>query len=399
MKAFTDKDVFVIAGHGPLENARQAMMKIDTSIFRGKSVLIKPNIGRMVGPGKGINTHPDAVAGVIEALRLGGAGKIAIGESPIVGVDVTKAFSLSGISDVAEKYDCELIDMDARDFITKEIPHGLVLDNTKICSTIYKFDILLSLPVAKCHMHTGVTLGIKNMKGCLYRREKIRYHQLEWRPGSEHQEKTLDLAISDMATILLPDITVIDGYIGMDGLGPSGGDPVHSNFALASAHPLGADIIGATLMGKKPGDIPHLRLIAERLGLSPEAGGYHVIPENYQEYITEYRDPPKDISIEYPDVELVDIDSCSACLSTVMLFLKRFKKDMEQYIPDDKTLALAIGKGVTEKDIREGTVLIGNCARLHSDKYTFVKGCPPVATRIFEAITGHEPPENEPDVK
>ena len=129
------------------------------------------------------------------------------------------------------------------------------------------------MPVAKTHMHTGVTLGIKNMKGCLYRHEKVKYHQLEYLDKT-YLEKTLDSAISDLASILLPDLTVIDGYIGMEGLGPSGGEPVKSDFAIASWNPMGADVFGCLLMGLNPSEIPHLRLISER---QP----YSIIPKNY----------------------------------------------------------------------------------------------------------------------
>lgn len=390
--------IHITHGGGPFENARAALSRIDASFYRGKTVLIKPNVGRISRPGSGINTHPDAVAGVIEALRDGGAKKIAIGESPIVGVNTMTAFETAGITEIARHYKVDLIDFDAGEWTLKDIPGGRILNSTKICNPVLEFDLLLSLPVTKCHMHTGVTLGIKNLKGCLFRREKIRYHQLEYPAGKNFPHKTLDTAISDLATILMPDITVIDGYIGMEGLGPSGGEALKSDFALASTDPLGADIIGAALMGRNPREIPHLLLTAERQGKPIDPEEYKTEPADYSTVITSYQEPPSDISVEFPDVELIDKDSCSACLSTVMLFLKRFKKDLGPYITDDRALSLAIGKGVTEKDIKDYTILVGNCAKQDSCNNTFVKGCPPVATRIFEAVTGSEPPENEPDV-
>jgi len=400
-----DRNIFVTHGSGPFENARAALSQVDPSLYRNKSVLIKPNVGRISHPGSGINTHPEALAGVIEALREGGAGEITIGESPIIGVNTFKAFEAAGITEVAEKYNCRLIDFDAGQWTMKDIREGRILDATKICNPVLECDILLSLAVAKTHMHTGVTLGIKNMKGCLYRREKIRYHQLEYPEGKglpvegEFPEKTLDMAIADLGSILLPDITVIDGFTGMEGLGPSGGEALKSDFAIASNDPIGADIIGAAMMGIEGADIPHLRLIAEKTGRPVDAASYTVSPADFLDYSSPYKAPPTDISAEFPDVELIDKDSCSACLSTVMLFLKRFKDDLGPYITDDQILSIAIGKGITEADIKDHTILVGNCARQKNCGNTFIKGCPPVATRIFEAITGSEPPENEPDVE
>jgi hypothetical protein len=267
-----------------------------------------------------------------------------------------------------------------------------------IASQVFEFDLLLSLPVAKRHMHTGVTLGIKNLKGCLYRREKVRYHQLEYDPQNVYPEKTLDTAITDLATVLLPDLTVVDGYIGMEGLGPSGGDSVCSDFAVASFHPLGADVAACKMMGISAEAIPHLRVISERLSLPIGVDDYSIIPEGYCDNIISYKSPPEDIAITYPDVKLCDRDSCSACLSTVMFFLKRFKTDMGQYLDDDGILRIAIGKKVEESFITDKTILVGNCARSKSGKGVFVAGCPPVPTRIYQKVTGDEPEENEPEL-
>lgn len=393
------KKVIVTHGEGPFNNAKKALAGLDLSHIKGKSVLIKPNIGRNVHVGKGINTHPEAIAGVIEVLQQNGASKIAIGESPILGVKTLTAFDNAGVTEVAEKYGCELLDMDAVKPLVKDVKDGRILTSTKICRQVYDYDILLSLPVTKCHMHTGVTLGIKNMKGCLYRREKVRYHQLEYLSGKEYPEKTLDSAISDLATILLPDITVVDGYIGMEGLGPSGGEPVNADFAVASLNPVGADVVACRLMGMDAVDIPHLRLIAERLDYDIDVSGYEVTPSDFEKYKTVFKKPENNMDVEYPDVALCDKESCSACLSTVMFFLKRFKDDMTPYLFEDGKLHLAIGKGVTEDDIEEGTILIGNCTQGVKEKGIFITGCPPVPTRIYKAITGDEPQKNEPDLE
>ena len=290
----------------------------------------------------------------------------------------------------------ELIDFDSTPPVKKDIPNFRVLENTKICSAVCETDFLISLPVAKTHMHTGVTLGIKNMKGCLYRHEKVRYHQLEYK-GKKFPEKTLDSAISDLATILLPDLTVVDGYIGMEGLGPSGGDPIKSNFAVASQNPMAADIYACILMGIDPVTIPHLRLVSKRNKLSLKLSSYSVFPADFEKFIYPFKRPPENITVEYENVVVYDCESCSSCLSTLMFFLKRFKDDMSPYLLDDGKFHIAIGKGI--KNTKKGTVFLGNCTRNMKDHGIYVPGCPPVPTRIYEAITGREPKENEPEVQ
>lgn len=393
----SNKDIVSIAGkQGPYNNVINALKQIDLSCISGKSVLIKPNNGRAAKPEHGYNTHPLAIAAVIDSIRKYNPSKITIGESPLVGINTFEAFEKSGVAEMAKKYGVELIDFDARPPVTKEIPDSRILGSTRICSDVLEADFLISVPVTKTHMHTGVTLGIKNMKGCLYRHEKVKYHQLEYH-DQHFPEKTLDSAISDLATILLPDLTVVDGYIGMEGLGPSGGEPVKSDFAVASLNPMGADIYACLLMGIDPLSIVHLDLIAQRTGLSNKPEDYMVAQGDYQQYICQYKRPPEEISMQFENIVIYDCESCSSCLSTLMLFLRRFKDDVGPYLLDDGKFHIAIGKGVD--NAKEGTVFVGNCTRKNKDKGSYIPGCPPVPTRIYEAIVGREPDENEPEVE
>ena len=165
------ESVAITFKNGPFENAKKALNALNLQKIKGSKILIKPNIGRAAHPGQGINTQPEAVAGAIEALKDAGASYIAVGESPIVGVDTMEAFHKAGIKTITDKYGCKLIDLNAKKPVKKIIPDSRILGFTKICQDIFDFDIILSLPVAKCHMHTGVTLSIKNMKGCLLQLE------------------------------------------------------------------------------------------------------------------------------------------------------------------------------------------------------------------------------------
>ncbi|MFA9390816.1 MAG: DUF362 domain-containing protein [Prolixibacteraceae bacterium] len=390
------KPIVSVAGkRGPYLNVMEALRQLDLSSLKGKRILIKPNVGRIAPPESGYNTNPEAVAAIIDTLRAIDVAEIAIGESPIVGVDVFEAFRRDGFTDMAAKYGIDLIDFNSKPPVKKQIPHPRVITETKICQQVYDFDVLISVPVTKTHMHTGVTLGIKNLKGCLYRHEKVRYHQLEYFK-KVYTEKTLDSAISDLAMVLFPDLVVVDGYIGMEGLGPSGGEPIKSDFAVASFDAMGADVVACQLMGLDAKEVPHLRIISERKKLGIEVDDYQVVTGDYQKFIHHYQKPPTKISMNFPGVEVQDKDSCSSCLSTLMMFLKRFGDDMSQYALCDGQFHIAIGKGV-EKAL-DGTVFVGNCTRHMADKGIHVKGCPPVPTRIYEAIVHHEPDKNEEPV-
>jgi uncharacterized protein (DUF362 family) len=395
MNSQTPHLVSVTGGKGPYTNIREALARLDLSPFKDKRVLVKPNAGRKVESGRGITTHPEAVAAVIDALREAGCGDVAIGESPILGVKTLEAFETTGIAAVARDRKVPLIDMDKRRPVIKDVQEGRVLQTLRFCADIYDFDAIISVPVAKSHMHTQVTLGIKNMKGCLWRNEKVRLHQLQYKKGAAHPEKTLDSAISDLATLLLPDLTVIDGYLGMEGLGPSAGSAIVSDFAVASFNPLAADKAACELMGFDFDEVIHLRLIRDRGIVGLDSATY--APEDFRKFGKVYQKSPTKLDIEFPNVVVHDKDSCSACLSTTLLFLKRFANELGDYVLQDGKIHIGIGKALDE--FPEGTLLIGNCTAPKKKRGIFVPGCPPVSSKIFKALTGVEPETNEPDVE
>jgi uncharacterized protein (DUF362 family) len=159
----TRTQVIVAHGHGPYDNTLKALKSFPLQSVHGKRVLLKPNAGRVGRSGEGITTHPKVVAAAIDAFRRAGA-EVAVGESPITGVKTLEAFDSTGIAVEAKKRDCPLIDMDQRQFVEMDIPNGRVLHKLKLCPEVLEFDMIVSIPVMKMHMHTDVTLSVKNMK-------------------------------------------------------------------------------------------------------------------------------------------------------------------------------------------------------------------------------------------
>ncbi|MCF7792201.1 MAG: DUF362 domain-containing protein [Victivallales bacterium] len=379
----TGSDVVIAHGRGPYENTVSALEKFDLTVLKNKRVLLKPNAGRLATSDKGVTTHPLVVAAAIDIFRSYGAD-VSVGESPISGVNTMEAFEVTGIKEEAEKRDCPLLDMDERKYVNAEIPDGIVLKRMKVCPEIFEFDIIVSIPVIKTHMHTGATLSIKNMKGCLWRRSKVKLHMLPVVEG--HKDKPIDIAISDMASVLKPHLSVIDGTVCMQGMGPSAGKPCPMDLVVVGADPFAADAVTARLMGFEPDDIPHLRLCSERKLGSTAVDKLNIYPENWGKLAENFDVPPANLSISYPNIIIHDKNSCSACQSTLYLFLKRYGNTMGDYCSKNDPLHLAIGKG--NSDLPPGTVCIGNCTRSSSVSGEYISGCPPVASEILSTITG-----------
>ena len=380
------KIIAVTKGKDPYETTMEALSRISLPPLKDKRILLKPNAARLMEPEQGGVTHPAVVAAVIDHLRDRGGRDIYIGESPILGVKVKEVFDLTGMARIAGERGIPLIDFDKEGPLNLPVPKGLVVQTLKVAAEISRTDYIVSIPVMKTHMHTTVTLSIKNMKGVLWRREKVRLHQLHAPRQVVGNDKELDVAISDLASVLLPDLAVIDGNIGMEGLGPGIGNPRNAGLVVVSQDPVAADAVASRLMGFSPQDIPHLRLISERGMGEIDLSKLRIDPDNYLALQERFEPPPEKISFEYPGVEVHDEESCSACLSTVFLFLKRYYEELEQYLNENKKLNLAIGKGVI--NCPEGTVYVGNCScSLENAKGSLkVAGCPPVGSQIWESI-------------
>jgi uncharacterized protein (DUF362 family) len=370
-------EVWVTSGQGAYANTTAALANIDLSPARGKRVLLKPNAGRLAAPGAAVTTDPQVVAAAIDAFKAVGA-EVAIGESPISGINTLEAFEVTGIAAVAKARNCPLIDMDVNRPVQVTVPDGIAIDHLFVCPEIFEYDIIVSIPVMKMHMHTGVTLAVKNMKGGLWRRTKVQLHMLP--PVTGYDEKPINIAIADMSDILRPHLSIIDGTVGMEGLGPSAGETKPLGIVVVGTDPFATDAVACRLMSTKAEKIPHLYLAAARDYGVIDLAKITVHPENWQDLAVQFAEPPSNMAINFPNITVLDKNSCSACQSTLLLFLKRYGEKIFDYF-ETENINIAIGKG--HKKIPLGTLCIGNCTARHRDRGIYVKGCPPVSSEIL----------------
>ena len=374
--------VYVAAGEDAYKNTINALNKINLLPAKGKKVLLKPNAGRLASKGEGITTDPQVVAAAIDAFKQAGAD-VSVGESPITGVNAMEAFESTGITAVTLERNCRLIDMDKRPFVPLEIPEGRAIKEIKVCADVFDHDIIVSIPVMKIHMHTVATLSLKNMKGCLWRRSKVDLHMLPML--NDMNEIPLNVAIADMSGVLRPHLSIVDGTVGMEGMGPSGGKAKKLGLVVAGTDAFAVDSIACRLMGLCAEDIPHLRMGAERGYGLIDIEKIKIHPETWMNLVSPFSPPPDNLSIEFPEFNILDKNSCSACQSTLILFLKKYGKVIPDYFPENTAINIAIGKG--HDKVPKNTICIGNCmAKFKQEK--FVKGCPPVGSEILKTITG-----------
>ncbi len=376
--------VVVSKGKNPYQTTMRALQRFPLNNLRDSSVLIKPNGGRLALPGQGVTTHPLVVAGTIDYLREKGAKEIVIGESCIFGVNPQEAFRINGLKEISEKRGVRLIDLDQTDPMEISIPEGRLLKKIRVSAFLKNFDWIISIPVMKTHMHTHVSLSIKNMKGLLWRGEKVRLHHLRDDKKSSGYHKELDIAISEMATVLFPHLSIIDGSVGMEGMGPAYGKKKEMGLILVGNNPISIDAVASRLMGFDPEKIPHLKLSEEK-GLGDiRTEKISISPGDYLKWVNPFKPPPTNLSFHFPGIIIHEEGACSACLSTLLVFLKneysQFKRDFNR----DGEIHIGLGKYL--RTCPKGTLLIGNCTSKMKKSGIFIGGCPPVASQIMKAV-------------
>jgi len=383
--------VVVRKGDDGYRVARDALeaLGIDSGELGGKRIFLKPNAGRMAEPRSGIDTSPEVVAAAIDFFKDRGCSGIVVAESPILGVKALAALEKCGIAEVARARGVPLLDLDAEKPERVEVPGGRVVQSLRVCKEVLADNYVVSIPVMKTHMHTQVSLGLKNMKGCLFEREKVRLHQLPPSESIAPPVKPLDAAISDMARILMPDLTLIDGTIAQEGLGPAVGEAKAAGLVIASRDCLAADAVAVELMGFDPAGVHHLVETLRTLSaIDPRydraASPVSVDPPGYARMAERFQPPPTKVSLEYANVVVEDKESCSACLSTVLMFLKRYYAEYADYLSPERPLRISIGKAIGQASA--DSLLIGNCTHKRSECGIFIKGCPPVASDIRHEV-------------
>ncbi len=198
-------------------------------IREGETIFLKPNLTGDREPSTGAVTNPEVIKALIELIYEKKPKKVILGDSPSWGFNAEKVYEVTGARRVAEETGCTLINLDQDEKIDCMIPKAWRLKKIKVAKTLLDCDKLINVPVMKTHMQCVVSLGLKNMKGIMPLKIKTKLHALE--PKKEYSG--LDVGIADLHRLIQPDLTIVDGTIGMEGRGPFDGEPIRMDLIIA----------------------------------------------------------------------------------------------------------------------------------------------------------------------
>ena len=217
----------------------------------GAKVAIKPNLAWKSTPEQGGNTHPDILRAVVLAAESRRVKQITIPENTCQPEKET--FPTSGAIDALKGTKAKLYRPKPADYKEVEIPKGKICTKAKVPKDILEADCVVNIPVAKHHGGATLSISMKNWMGSVDNNSRRGWHR-----------KGLHQCIADFSTFLKPSLVIIDATRIMLNKGPQGpGDLAHPHEIIFSTDPVAADSYAASLFGKKPSDVPHIKIAAE----------------------------------------------------------------------------------------------------------------------------------------
>jgi uncharacterized protein (DUF362 family)/NAD-dependent dihydropyrimidine dehydrogenase PreA subunit len=252
----------VKAGCYDVDEIREAVKKgieliggLERIVKPGDRVFVKINhLPPASPPEKGIVTHPIFTEGVIELLKETGAD-ITVGDDIESGPG--DRFNISGFRQMCQRAGVRLVNLREGGFTAIE-GKGRCLDPVYVSRIAVEADVIINLPKLKTHSLTIFTGGIKNMYGVIPASLRRKYH------GTFVQPEDFSLMLTDVFAAAIPQLTIMDGIVAMEGEGPANGRLRQTNIILTSRDAVAVDTVATSIIGLSPEDIDAIRYCNER---------------------------------------------------------------------------------------------------------------------------------------
>ena len=256
-------------------------------------------------------------------------------------------FTGLGYISLVKKYGVKLVDFNAGKSVDFKIPGGPIF---YIAREAMESDFLINFPVLKTHAQTKVSLGLKNLKGCLKTSSKKICH---------HASPGLEYCFTFIADCIKPALTIVDGIYALER------GPLHFGNAFRKG----------VIVASRDALENHIKALKWDWGWAKDNTG----PSIFEKFgVTGVTLPKYDETL------------CSGCTPLAnmvnILVLSAFTG---QPLPKIEILN---GKKMQARSGYDSTVLIGDCIikankeNVHIRKAIRVAGCPPDTKEVIDAL-------------
>lgn len=230
---------------------------LEAFVRPGDRVLLKPNLLTGGRPDRACTTDPSIIREVACMVRDCG-GKPFLGDSPAFGSAVGVARA-NGLLPICEALDLPIVEFSAGRYASA----GETFDHLRLSKEAMEADVLINLPKVKSHAQLTLTLGVKNLFGCVPGKMKAWWHM---EAGKDRLR--FGKMLVETAATLAPDLTILDGIVAHEGNGPANGEPRSLGLLAASADVFAIDRVFTEILCVEPSTVPVLEAMSV-LGIGP----------------------------------------------------------------------------------------------------------------------------------
>lgn len=253
------------------QNIIEMFDAIGSDLFQGNPrVLIKPNFLSPAKPDRAILTHPLVVRSVAEYV-LSKGGRPQISDSPALG-SFEKLLKEGGYDRAFKGLDVPFKALEESVKVDIGEPFGKI----DIARDVMEADVVINLAKLKTHSQMMLTLGVKNLFGCI-----VGLRKPEWHLRAGVDRDVFARLLVQIYNAVKPAVTIVDGILAMEGQGPGkGGTPRRLDILVGGRDGVEVDRAICRMFGLEPDMLLTNRIAAEMGLVSKEAfinGDFHII--------------------------------------------------------------------------------------------------------------------------
>jgi len=240
-------------------------------IIPGSRVLIKPNFLSPAKPDDAVITHPLVIRAAAE-YALARGGRVRVGDSQALG-SFERILKSGGAREALAGLAVECAEFAA----SRKVDIGEPFGRIDLAADALDADAVINLPKLKTHGMMQLTLGVKNLFGCVVGLRKTEWHM---RVGVNHD--LFARLLVQICRAVNPSVTLLDGILAMEGEGPGkSGRPRRLGVLVGSADTVAVDRMAAALVGMDPEALPTNRAAREMGMAGDEIELDGTLPEVY----------------------------------------------------------------------------------------------------------------------
>ncbi|MBQ7602693.1 MAG: DUF362 domain-containing protein [Clostridia bacterium] len=257
-----------------------ALGGIQSFVKKDQLVVLKVNLVIKFAPERAATTHPLVVAAISRLCQEAGA-KVVIADSaggPFNDKYMGAIYKATGMVDASLQYGFEICNN--YNSYTAKFDDAKVAKEFEIMEILQKADVIINVCKLKSHSFTGITNGVKNMFGAIPGLQKVQMH------GKYQTLENFSNMLYDIWGYFGNKLalTISDAVIGMEGEGPTNGNPRKIGAIMASTNPVAIDVVGAQIMNVDPNTMPTISVGIKR-GYLQNANDFEIVGDKLDGFV------------------------------------------------------------------------------------------------------------------